>query len=300
MHRSKVRNLFFGLLVSVAFTSPIQSVAQTTDEAAEDEETIDLFDEDVELTELGWPRFRISAGAAQLDADGVFAAQIPGGPTVPLIDFNLIGLDDSDSTHWLSVIWRSTESRWGVWFANWRYDVGGERMWEQELAIPDKPVIPVGARVRSDFDTKWYILEATYSFWRTETLDAGIGFGLHTVDFDIRLHAQVEAGEEQREFIGSDLDAIAPLPNIVGYVYWKPLPRWRLDARVGWFGLEYDRYDGKMTNADVMISYELSERFSLGAGYNFVHLDLDIEKSKYTQVYDVDFDGPMAFVRMRF
>ena len=70
--------------------------------------------------------------------------------------------------------------------------------------------------------------------------------------------------------------------------------------KLGYFSLDYSDYSGQMTNAHAMINYQLSPRWALGAGYQFVDLDLDIEKDDFTQVYDINFSGPMAFLRFSF
>lgn len=274
--------------------------AQDSQADAEDETALDLFDDDVEGTKLGWPQFSMTIGFTYIDADGTFAVGLPGRDPITIINFDRAGLDETDASHWLSLNWRSSGSRWGAWFANWRYDVGGSRSWENEVTIPGYPTIPVGARVETRFDANWYILEATYSFYRTESLDTGIGFGLHTVDIDTQLVAQAYIGEEEIDVVYGRINALAPLPNILAYLHWNFLPRWNLTARYGWFGLNYDKYSGLMTNAHVMVSYELSDRVSLGGAYQFVKLDLDIEEEQYTQIYDVDFDGPMFYLRFRF
>ena len=49
-----------------------------------------------------------------------------------------------------------------------------------------------------------------------------------------------------------------------------------------------------------MVSYSVSQRWDLGAGYQFVDLDLEIDKTDYVQIYDIDFSGPMAFARFNF
>ena len=55
-----------------------------------------------------------------------------------------------------------------------------------------------------------------------------------------------------------------------------------------------------MVNLHALLRYDLSERWALEAGYQFVHLDLDIDKGDHKQLYDVDFDGPMAVIRFNF
>ena len=270
--------------------------AETTDSVS----GLDLFDEDVEETRTGWPQLHVSAGIMYLDADGTYAVRLPEGDNVTIIDFDRVGLDESDSSYWLSINWRSANSRWGAWFGSWRYDVNGTNIWEDSLELPNGGEIPVGASVTSDFDAQWYILEVTYSFYRSETIDTGIGFGIHAVDLDTTITARVQIGDQEAEVISGNLDTLAPLPNVLGYLSWKFAPRWMLIARLGYFTLDYDKYSGDMTNAHVMVNYSISPRWALGAAYQFVDLDLDVDETDYVQVYDIDFSGPMIFARFRF
>lgn len=268
-------------------------------ESKEDVSTLDLFDEDTELTRSGWPQFYIAAGFMYLDGDGRFTVRLPEVGEIPILDFDRAGLKESDSSYWLSINWRSAHSRWGAWFGSWRYDVTGSREWRNSLPIDDTE-IPIGASVTSDFDATWYILEATYSFYRSETIDLGIGFGVHTVDLDTRIIAEFELGEQESKVSSNRLDTLAPLPNALAYWHWKLTPRWNLIGRVGYFGLDYGDYSGQMTNAHAIVNFQLSWRWTLGLGYQFVNLDLDVEKKNYTQVYDIDFSGPMMFARFNF
>jgi len=260
---------------------------------------LDLFDEDTELTEKGWAQLYVAAGVMYLDGDGKYAARLPNGREVTIIDFDRAGLKDTDSSYWLAINWRSANSRWGAWFGSWRFDVLGSRVWEDSLTVGDTE-IPVGASVTSDFDAKWYILEGTYSIYRSESVDTGIGFGFHMVDLDTTITADIELGDQENTLVSSRLDALAPLPNVLAYVYWKFAPRWYLASRYGYFSLDYSDYSGHMYNFHAMVNYHLSTRWELGFGYQFVEFDLDIEKEKYTQVYDIEFSGPMVFAKYRF
>jgi len=287
------------IMLIILFASTVHAEneeAETTDSVS----GLDLFDEDVEETRKGWSQLHVSAGIMYLDADGTYAVRLPEGDNVTIIDFDRVGLDESDASYWLSVNWRSANSRWGAWFGSWRYDVNGTNIWEDSLELPNGGEIPVGASVNSDFDAQWYILEATYSFYRSETIDTGIGFGIHAVDLDTTITARVQIGEQETEVISGNLDTLAPLPNVLAYLSWKFTPRWMLIARLGYFTLDYDKYSGDMTNAHVMVNYSVSPRWALGAAYQFVDLDLDVDETDYVQVYDIDFSGPMIFARFRF
>jgi hypothetical protein len=267
------------------------------DQAEDDAQVsgLELFDEDAENTRQGWAQLHAAAGFMYLDADGSFSVRTAGGNDLTIIDFDRAGLDEKDSSYWVSINWRSAHSRWGSWFGSWRYDVTGSRLWDGAgLGIP------AGASVTSEFDAQWYIFEATYSFYRSKTVDAGIGLGIHVVDLDTNLRARIEGADRAVEIISADLDTIAPLPNGLAYVFWKFAPRFSLTARLGYFTLDYDKYSGEMTNAHVLVNYFLSERWALGASYQFVELDLDVEKTDYTQIYDINFSGPMLFARFSF
>jgi len=291
-------SFLFMLLIGL-FTLPVMA-QNDGDESADPVPGLELFDEDVEFTRKGWPQLHVSAGFMHLDADGSFSARLPDGNTVTIIDFDRAGLKETDSSYWLSVNWRSSKSRWGAWFASWRYDVNGSNIWEDSLELPGGGEVPVGASVTSEFDAQWFILEATYSFYRSETVDTGIGFGIHAVDLDTTLTARVQIGEQETEVVSGDLDTLAPLPNVLAYLSWKFAPRWMFIGRLGYFTLDYDNYSGDMTNAHAMVNYSISPRWALGVGYQFVDLDLGVDKTDYVQIYDIDFSGPMAFARFRF
>lgn len=278
---------------------PCISFAQV-DKDAEEGEELEIFDEDAEETRLGWSRMSASFGYMWLDADGTFNVELPNGNKVLILDLDRLGVDDDDTSLWFTLNWRSSTSRWGAWFGAWRFDAAGYRVWEDELKLGDDFYIPVGAGVATEIETDWYIAEATYSFYRSETLDAGIGFGIHAIDLNAGLKGRLEVGGQGVEFYNEKLEFLAPLPNVLGYTYWKFAERWRLTTRLGWFGLSYDDYSGKMVNLHALLRYDLSERWALEAGYQFVHLDLDIDKGDHKQLYDVDFDGPMAVIRFNF
>ncbi len=309
MNADKIYSIIFSLSVFLLpgyvqnlQAQPPQAPATTTSDAnssPEENSSLDLFDSDPEYTKQGWAQLYIAAGFMYLDGDGRFAARLPDGREVTIIDFDRAGLKDTDSSYWLSINWRSANNHWGAWFGSWQYDVTGSRIWEDSLPIGDT-VIPVGASVKSDFEASWYILEATYSFYRSEFIDTGIGFGFHTVDIDTTLATRIQVGEQELETISTSLKTLAPLPNILAYFHWKFAPRWNLAARVGFFDLNYKNFSGRMTNAHAMASYQASQRWALGLGYQFVDLNLEVEKQDLTQVYDMAFSGPMAFARLSF
>lgn len=293
-----------GLLALLAFVlllPSLPSMAQDDSNVASDETSeLDLFDEDTEETALGWIRLYTTFGVTYLDADGSYGVRLPDRGYVPIIDLETAGLKDEDASYWLTVNWRSESSRWGAWFGSWRYDVSTTQTWEHDFEIPGEDPIPADIEVSTGLDAQWFIVEATYSFYRSETIDTGIGFGFHMVDLDSSISTLGGLGSNVGEILSERLDVLAPLPNVLGYLHWKFAPQWSLVGRVGWFGLDYDRYSGQMVNSHTMLNYDFNPRWAVGFGYQFVDLDLDVERSDYTQVYNVEFSGPMAYLRLNF
>ena len=257
-------------------------------------------DENSELTNGAWSRFMLSVGGMSLDADGSYRLGLPDGRKITLVDFDRAGLPDRDSSYWLSANWRSRSNRWGVWFASWDFGSSGSRLWEDEWNAGDGRVIPVGAEVDTRFDARWYVLEATYSLIRSVRYDAGIGLGVHAVGLDTSLLARVGAGENDAEIVREELSTLAPLPNVLGYFHWNVADRWTLTTRVGWFGLDYDKYSGRMINMHAIISYGLTDNWSASLGYEFVDIDVTIEQERWVELYKLDFSGPMATLRYSF
>ena len=251
-----------------------------------------------------WPTWYVSVGGAWLGADGLYSLDIPDIGEIPILDFDTIGLDDTDMSQYISINWRSRDSRWGAWLANWRFDATGLRAWERDLDLGDGVIIPVGASVTSLFDADFYIAEVTYSFMRSETSDVGIGLGVHAVDLETNLIARVNVGDIiDDEVIRGELEALAPLPNVAGYWSWRFHPRWHFTGRLGWFGLSVDKFSGEMINAHGLVEFNLSRHWAIGVGYQFVHLDVDIDEVEdegYVERYNIDFDGPMAFLTWKY
>ncbi len=289
--------LLFLLLMLFAHTAIAQPDTASEPET-EDENW--LLDEDADTNQQGWPRFALSLGYMSMDGDGQYALQFPSGDSYPIINLDRLGLNDKDSSHWLTLTYRSRDSRWGAWFGNWRYDVTGARVTSGDINLGNGVIVPGGTGIRTEMQADWFILEATYSLIQTDNVDFGVGFGAHTVRFKTSVTGQYGIEGVDFQLVDERISATAPLPNILGYVHWKFASRWKLNVRTGWFGLSYDKYDGEMINLHSTVTYELGDRWELAAGYQFIQLDLDVEEEFFTSRYDLDFEGPMASLRFKF
>jgi len=75
---------------------------------------------------------------------------------------------------------------------------------------------------------------------------------------------------------------------------------WIWHNSLGWFGLNYDEYSGSLISISTSFEYSFNDRWGTGLGYSAVDMDLEIEDDKFTEIYDVNFDGVFAFVSLAF
>ena len=101
--------LSFGL--QAQSSEPHDSVQQAGGDKTDDDSSLDLFDQDTELTKKGWLQFYAEVGFMRLEAAGSFSLRLPIGKQVTIIDFDRAGLDDNDNSYWVSLNWRSANSR---------------------------------------------------------------------------------------------------------------------------------------------------------------------------------------------
>jgi len=146
----------------------------------------------------------------------------------------------------------------------------------------------VGTTVNSQFSSDIFRLSAGYSFVRDAQKEFGATLGLHTTDFKMTIAA---AG------IGGDTgEALAPLPTLGFYGAYALTPRWLLSGRVDIFSLQYQEYDGSLTNVTAGVDYRLFRSFGLGAAYRYIDYDLNVTKSKFNGGINYRFSGPMLYL----
>ena len=145
----------------------------------------------------------------------------------------------------------------------------------------------VGTTVSSKFDTDIYRLSLGYSFVKDNQKELGGVLGLHVTKFDAALSAAGVGASEG--------DALAPLPTIGVYGAYAFTPRWLLSGRVDYFSMNYNEYDGSLTNFNVGVDYRVARNFGVGLGYRYINYDVTATKTSYTGNVNYKFSGPMIY-----
>lgn len=243
-------------------------------------------------------KFSFRLGATWLKADGSFSSTKDGESTNKISTGDL-GVDDTETNFYFGARWRFTE-RWRLTFNYFGLDIDSSvRKDFDELDFGDIQASGF-LGVDTTFKTDFYVAQVGYSLLKNERAELGIGAGFHVVNFDTKLKVSGGINNASGSVQSDSVDLTAPLPNILGYGAYAITPKLSLEGGVGWFGLDYGDYSGKLVTLAANLEYRLTDHFGVGVGYNYVDMDLTIDKSNRKDKYDLDYKGPVAYVSASF
>lgn len=208
-----------------------------------------------------------------------------------------LGLSDRKGTPYLLAGMRIGE--------NWRIELEYYRLQRSATLVIDKEIdwgdttFPIGGTVSSKFDTDIYRLTGGWSFHRTPTAEAGLGFGLHMTDFKTQLSGQ-GSGPGGVAFQTEGSDQLVPLPTIGLYGSWVVADSWLVRGRIDYLSLSYEQYDGELINANATVSWRFAKNWGVGLGYRYVKYTVESTKSNFHGEVKYDFKGPTLFVEAAF
>ena len=87
-----------------------------------------------------------------------------------------------------------------------------------------------------------------------------------------------------------------PLPNIGGWYYYSPSPRWFIGGRLDWLEADVDKYDGGIWNLSVGVNFQISDHFGIGAKYQTFELGVDIDEDKWHGRAELNYSGPFVYL----
>ena len=236
-------------------------------------------------------------GAFSQDADIVMTStDSPLPPTeIDLIDE--LGMDDSSTAINAMYRWRFAQ-KWSLSFRYQQLELDGKGAAAKSFNFNGK-VFTAGAFVETEFDMKTYLVDVGYSIVRTDKWDVLVGAGLHAFDFDTSISGLAfvneGGGNIVEQFARAKADVLAPLPNLrLGAIYMIN-PRWEVNASAGWLSLEIDKIDGEYTYLDIGTDYRFTEKFGIGASYQFAKIDVTSTDGNSVDKLDLEFTGPSIY-----
>ncbi len=207
------------------------------------------------------------------------------GDTEVEIDLGTLGADDRETTGGLGVRY-AINDKWRAYFAYSPLGVSGSRFTNRTINF-DGTEFPLNTGLDTDLDITTYVAAIDYAFHQSEDTEWGVGAGLHAIDLGVKFEANLNAARASV----SEEDLLAPLPNLRVYFKHALSEKWIIGGSVGWMSANVDKYDGELLVADFRADYRFNNNWTLGANYQLVDINLEIDDSPNEQAYDIQLPG---------
>ena len=244
-------------------------------------------------------KFTFKLGAIYNEIDGTLTINQQPLPETPVDIEDILGIDTSQTSPWLGFRWRFGE-RWALNFHFDRFDQSGKAEVFEEFNL-DGVIYPVGARIETDLRADAYVMDVSYSIWKSNNYVAGIGFGLHAFDIEVQAKGSLLLGDEYEEFSSTSDTLLAPVPNLRLYGTYAFNPKTSITFNAGWLSLSYEDFDGDFLYVGSHVEYRFTERWGAGVGAQYTDIDVkhDSGGGDFEEL-NVDFSGVQAYITYSF
>jgi len=150
-----------------------------------------------------------------------------------------------------------------------------------------------GDEFRANLDWRMLSLTYTYSLFRSERFEAGVGLGLHIIETSAE---GSEPGTLNRE---KDSEA-GIFPTIAVNGAYRISKRWAITARGQSFSAHPEGFDGTLSDYHADVQYRWRKNFAVGIGYTSIQIDLDVVDADQPFLFQMDTSGPELFFRAAF
>jgi len=249
--------------------------------------------------------FMIALGGMENKAKASFQSTREGRPPVEL-DMNDLGMDPTTTTVWAGLAWQFAD-KWGVSTSYSSFSSDGE-VFASEGGNFGEIEWEVNATLESKLDLDLYIVDFHWDFINTGQSHFGVGLGLHIADISTGINATVELNvdgtpsTEPPILIGQEIAAVtAPLPNVSvrgGHRFGDSI---YLGGTAGYFTLKVGDVDGELVTVRGHVEWRPGGgNFGLGAGYQYVSMNVTEKTTNFSKKFDMEFYGPLLFVSLGF
>lgn len=204
---------------------------------------------------------------------------------------NDLGLDSSDTVVRLDAYYRFNP-RHRIDFSVFDLSRDATATIDRSIQFGDE-IFDVNSTLSTDNDITIYKMAYTYSFMQWDKGYLGAIGGFYVLSSDISL-VDIDTGQFESDGL------TAPLPVIGLRGEYQLAARLSLRSSGELFAIEFDNVDGSLFDFYVGLDYEVSDKFSVGLGYNNVSLDVDVDGSDFKGALDWSYEGALLSVAYSF
>jgi hypothetical protein len=168
----------------------------------------------------------------------------------------------------------------------------GDQVINQSIRFGDD-VYQVNDRVLTSMDLRKLGLTYTYSFWRSERLEIGMGLALHLLQLEGALDAPAR-------FVRESLDVAGPFATLAGDVSWRVTKRFSLNVAGDYLGGNVKDVEGGYQSYRGDVQFRAQRNLTFGLGYSHIRYKIDSRDPTFLGYFSLKHSGPEAFVQVSF
>jgi hypothetical protein len=162
------------------------------------------------------------------------------------------------------------------------------------IVVFGNQVFPAGQQFGSSLDWKMITVTGTWSFYRTDRLEIGIG----AASYSLQVQTQ---GQTPATFQTANVSASGTVPALAGDVAWRVSPHASLTARGAYTKLAAAGFRGSLVDLYGDAQWRWNPNFATGVGYSLTRTSLNRAAGTSSPgIFDLDVSGPQVFVRFSF
>ena len=146
---------------------------------------------------------------------------------------------------------------------------------------------------RTKLDFRKLSLNYTYSLFKGERFEAGVGLGLHLFE----MHAE---GSEPGTLNRDRGEEAGAFPTMAFNAAFRISKRWAVTASYNALDVDVDEGSGSYLDGHFDIQYRWRKNFAVGIGYSVVSLEIDLDEVDEPFYFSLDNSGPELFFRASF
>jgi hypothetical protein len=166
----------------------------------------------------------------------------------------------------------------------------GDVVLNQVLNFGDTTFLP-GERVVTNMDLRTLGITYTYSLWRRETFEIGLGLGLQLLQLQ-------GSAESPVRFVGEKFDTAGPMATIALDGTWRFTQRFSANARIQYLQANVGSVDGLYGQYHLDVQFRWRPNMAFGLGYSQTRMKVDSTDPSFAGLFDMEYKGPEAFIRV--
>jgi hypothetical protein len=185
-------------------------------------------------------------------------------------------------------------------FSYYSMNSSGSKQITKDIEWGDSGIIEAGAAVSAYFDIDIYKVNYTYSVYRNEKVELGVGAGLHITAIDVGLNAQGTIDGIGSDTYNESSNVTAPLP-VIGVRFSYNITS-DLVAKFNYdlFGLKVGDYKGNIQNTTITLEYDITENLGAGAGIDLYSLSFMAERDNKVLEVNRVVNGGLFFLSYKY